>query len=145
MSTEKYVKAGIIAGIVLVGFAITITVIQTYSNYFQNLFIVPIDKDNVKKLFEESEEYQIFIKRFPDHEISFWANKYDAQLQLGAINPETQNQLVLRMYYNNDQGLSHSATCDAVDRKSSNRYSSEGIFTKSFLQTTNCLDPKMSD
>jgi hypothetical protein len=142
MSTEKYVKAGIIAGIVLVGFTIIITTIQVSSNYFQNLFVVPLDEDEVKKIFEESEEYQIFKKRFPDHEISFWINKYDAQFQAGAMNPETQNQLSLRLYYTNDQGLTHNVVCDAMERKSPSRYSADGVFTKSFLENTNCLDPK---
>ena len=141
LTTERYVKAGIIAGIVLVGFTIVFGIIPSSVNNYQQFFVFTPDSDTLKQKFLQSEEYQTFDKRFPDNTIDFSMTKYDAQFSASAANKETQNILVLTMSMNfNDDRIYKSAQCSALAMKSGIRYNSDNVMVMPFLETTTCLD-----
>jgi hypothetical protein len=141
MTVEKYIKAGIISGIILAGFTIVFGIIPGSMNNYQQYFVFPPDENSVKEKFLQSAEYQTFDKRFPDNTIDFSMTKYDAQFSASAANKETQNILVLSMSMNfNDYRIYKSAQCSALAMKSGIRYNSDNVMVMPFLETTTCLD-----
>ena len=141
MTTERYVKAGIIAGIVMVGFTIVFGILPNSINSYSQYFIFTPDENSIKEKFLQSAEYKLFDKRFPDNTIDFSMTKYDAQFSVSAANKDTQNILVLSMSMNfSDDRIYKSAQCSALVMKSGNRYNSDNAMVMPFLETTTCLD-----
>lgn len=142
MTVERYIKAGIISLIVLVGVVIVFSILPYSINNYQQYFVFPPDEDSVKQKFLQSPEYQTFKERFPDHSTDFWMNKWDAQFSASATNPDTQNILILRMNTNfNDNRTYKSVQCDVMAHKSGIRYNADDVSVKPFLETTKCLEP----
>lgn len=141
MTLDRYIKAGILSGIILVGFTISFGIIPSSVNNYQQYFVFPPDENSVKQKFLQSAEYQTFDKRFPDNTIDFSMTKYDAQFSASATNKDTQNILVLSMSMNfNDNRIYKSAQCSALAMKSGIRYNSDNVMVMPFLETTTCLD-----
>jgi len=141
LTVERYVKAGIISGIVLVGFTIVFGILPSSWNNYQQFFVMPQDENKIKEKFMQTPEYQTFKNRFPDSIIDFSMTRYDAQFSVSATNKETQSILVLRLSDNfNDNRIYKSAQCNALVIKSGNRYNADDAMVQPFLETTTCLD-----
>ncbi len=141
MNIEKYVKAGIVSVIVLIGFVIIFSILPNSFNNYQQFFVISPGENILKEKFLQSQEYQTFKKRFPDNVIDFSMSKYDAQFSVSATNKDTQNILVLRLSENfNDYKMYKSAQCSALVMKSGNRYNADDVLVQPFLDTTTCLD-----
>ena len=141
MTIEKYLKAGIISIIILVGFVIIFGILPNSINNYQQYFAFPPDEDSVRQKFLQSPEYRTFKERFPGHSTDFSMTRWDAQFSASATNLDTQNILVLRMSTNfNENRVFKSAQCDVLAIKSGNRYSADDVMVKPFLETTKCLE-----
>jgi len=141
LTVERYIKAGIISGIILVGFTIVFGILPNSINSYSQYFVFPPDEDTINEKFLQSEEYQTFKKRFPDNHVNFSMTKYDAQFSASAANKDTQNILVLSMSTNfNDSRMYKSVQCSALAMKSGIRYNADDVMVKPFLETTTCLD-----
>lgn len=142
LTVERYIKAGIISLIVLVGFVIVFGILPNSINNYSQYFIFPPDENSVKQKFLQSPEYQTFKERFPDHSTDFTMERWGAQFSASAINPDNQNILVLRMGTDfNDNGINKSVRCDVMNIKSGIRYNAEDASVIPFLKTTKCLEP----
>ncbi|MEM3172706.1 MAG: hypothetical protein QXE82_04115 [Candidatus Nitrosotenuis sp.] len=67
MNIEKYIKAGIISVIVLIGFVIVFWVMPRSIGNYQQYFVISPNEDEVRQKFMQTAEYQAFKERFPDH------------------------------------------------------------------------------
>ena len=141
MTLDRYIKAGIISGIVLVGFTIVFGILPSSMNNYQQFFVFPPDENSEKQKYLQSEEYQTFDKRFPDNNVDFSMTKWDSQFSVSALNKDTQNILMLSMSSNyNDNRIYKSAQCSALAMKSGVRYNADNAMVIPFLETTTCLD-----
>ena len=66
-----------------------------------NVYDQPLNQsdEELEKIFTESKEYAAFAERFPDYVAEFSRGIDNARFQMGALNPETGNTLVMDMYY----------------------------------------------
>jgi hypothetical protein len=141
LTVERYIKAGIISFIVLVGFVIVFGILPNSIHSYSQYFVFSPDENSVKQKFLQSEEYQTFTKRFPDNHVDFSMTKYDARFSVSASNSDTQNILILNMYDNfNENRISKSAECNTLAIKSGIRYSASEAMVKHYLETTKCLE-----
>ena len=142
MTVERYIKAGIISLIVLVGFVIVFAILPNSINNYQQYFVFPPDENSIKQKFLQSQEYLTFKERFPDHSTDFSMGRWDAQFSASAMNADNQNILILRMNANfNDDRLDKSVRCDVMNIKSGIRYDARDASVIPFLKTTKCLEP----
>ncbi|AJZ75416.1 hypothetical protein [Candidatus Nitrosotenuis cloacae] len=141
MGIERYIKAGVISFIVLIGFVIVFWILPNSINNYSQYFVFPPDENSAKERFLQTPEYQTFKERFPKHSTDFWMNKWEAQFSASAINPENQNIVILRMNTSfSDDRIYMSAHCDAMAKKSGIRYDAGDVTVKPFLETTKCLE-----
>ena len=142
------VKAGIIAGIVFIGFMMImlgISILPNVMNNFNNNVLNQSDED-LERSFLESKEYKAFAERFPNHEKEFSRNEHSAQFQVGVMNPESGNQLLMDMYRNGYDGtrIDKNIRCESSERIEDDyerrTMRANGVMTKSFIETTKCLD-----
>ena len=95
-------KAGIITGIIFAGFMMImlgISVLPNVINDYDRNQVLNQSDEKLEKLFTESKEYAAFAERFPDYVAEFNRGSHDARFQMGALNPETGNALVMDMRY----------------------------------------------
>lgn len=146
MNTEKYVKAGIISGIVLVGVTIAFGIIPSFTDrYIHDVFEAKptsISEAEVNQKFLESKEYQAFAQRFPEHETEFqYSDRQDSRFAAIAYNEETQNALILSLRYDVwDEDIDQNIQCSTMKRTSGIRYDADNFLVTPFIKSTNCLD-----
>lgn len=140
MNIEKYIKAGIISVIVLIGFVIVFWVMPSSIGNYQQYFVISPNEDEVRQKFMQTAEYQAFKERFPDHTTDLWLSKWDAQFSATVADPESKNILILRLNTNfNDNRIYKWAQCDVMVIKSGNRYNANDELVKPFLEITDCI------
>ncbi len=143
------VKAGVVTGIVFAGFLMIMLGISMLPNviddYERDQFLNQSDEE-LEKLFTESKEYAAFAERFPDHAAEFYRTSHEAGFQMGALNPETGNKLVLNMHYYGygDNYVEKYIRCeyttgDEPGRDESQTYA-DGVLVKLYIESTKCLD-----
>ena len=140
------VKAGIITGIIFAGFImITIgltTLPNLISNYDHDQTLTQSDEE-LEKMFMESREYVVFSERFPDHVSELNRRQHDAEFQMGDLNPDTGNALILELRYDEYRGMDKNAYCDYGNPGPDvyrGRDSAHGVLVQKFIATTKCLD-----
>ena len=144
--TSAVAKAGIITAIIFIGFIMVLlgfTVVPSiFSKYIDTSADVLSDEEFEQK-FLESEEYQIFAKRFPDHDHTFSHSQHGAGFEAGSVNSETGNTLLLEMTLQGDGGI-HDKYVECELDGTSNDYGhgndAKGVFVKNFIENTDCLD-----
>jgi hypothetical protein len=144
MNIEKYVKAGIISGIVLVGFTIIFGLILGNYNQWNYLFLYKehaVNQEEAIEILQGTLEYKEFEKRFPDHTWDLVMRNDQAELRVGAYNQDTKNALFMELTYSFEGGnIWKRANCEAFHRFSGERYEASEQIVLPFLQTTRCLD-----
>ena len=102
--------------------------------------------EELEKLFTESKEYAAFADRFPDYAAEFYRGSHEARFQMGALNLETGNQLVLNMHYYGygDNYVEKYIRCEHITGDEPNRDESQtyadGVLVKLYIESTKCLD-----
>ena len=142
-------KAGIITGMIFAGFVMIMLGIAILPNaidgYDRNQVLNKSDEE-LEKIFTESKEYAAFAERFPDHAAEFSRGSHDARFQMGALNPETGNALVMYLYYNEYDGprIDKDIRCEYVVTDEGDRYEhqnyADGVLVKLYIENTKCLD-----
>ena len=140
-------KAGIITGMIFAGFVMIMLGIAILPNVINN-YDRPLNQsdEELEKLFTESKEYAAFAERFPDYAVEFSRGMHDAQFQMGALNPETGNALVMYLYYNEYDGprIDKDIRCEYVVTDEGDRYEhqnyADGVLVKLYIENTKCLD-----
>ena len=144
MISDTYIKAGIITGIVLVSLTFVFSVIPFMTNYGNQISWALTSTESIEKKFKQTEEYKVFTERFPNYKEKFVRYYDSARLTLYTESENLENILRLDFYtygYNTPD-IQINAQCQAIHIKSGNRYSADDFMVKSFLETTNCLDPE---
>lgn len=144
MSLERYAKAGIISGIVLIGatiaFGLAPDFINRYDHYFEN-FEILVSEEDVHQKYLQSTEYKAFSERYPEHDVEFWYNNNDSKFGAVAYNAESGNALVLSLRYNAwDDEMRKDVECSAIKRLSGVRYNANDLLVTPFIKATDCLD-----
>lgn len=145
MISEKYIKAGIVTGIVLVSLTFVFSMIPFLMNYGSQISWAFTSTESLEKRFKQAEEYIVFTERFPDYKEKF-ARTYDsARLTVYAESENLENVLRLDFYtyIYNFPDVQINAQCQAIHIKSGNRYNADDFMVESFLKTTNCLEPEL--
>ena len=144
--TSTYAKAGIITAIIFVGFVMVLlgfTVVPSiFSQYWDGSADV-MSNDEYEQKFLESKEYLAFAKRFPDHDTSFSRTQHGAGFEVGSVNSETGNMLLLEMTLQGSGDIHDKyAECesDGTFDNPGNNKDAKGVFVKNFIENTNCLD-----
>ena len=142
-------KAGIITGIIFAGFMMIMLGITVLPNvidgYDRDQILNQSDKE-LEKLFTESKEYAAFAERFPDYVAEFNRGSNDARFQMGALNPETGNALVMDMRYRGYDGhyIEKDIRCEYAIDDEDGRYEypdhADGVLVKLYIENTKCLD-----
>ena len=140
-------KAGIITGIIFAGFMMIMLGIAILPNAINN-YDRPLNQsdEELERIFTESKEYAAFAERFPDHVVEFSRGTDDARFQMGALNPETGNALVMDMYYHEYGGprIDKDIRCEYVVTDEGDRYEhqnyADGVLVKLYIENTKCLD-----
>ena len=142
---EKIVKAGIITGIIFAGFimvAIGVSVFPMSIRNFNDDILNQSDKE-LETAFLESKEYIAFSERFPEHEREFFRTPHSAEFEVGAMNIETKNQLLMYMqiYGYNENRIEKNVHCEPFTHDESEQLMhANGVLVKQFIETTKCLD-----
>ena len=143
------VKAGVVTGIVFAGFLMIMLGISMLPNVIDDYERDQISNqsdEELEKLFTESKEYAAFAERFPDYAAEFYRGSHDARFQMGALNPETGNQLVLNMHYYgyDDNYVEKYIRCEYAIDYEQDHYESQtyadGVLVKLYIESTKCLD-----
>ncbi len=140
-------KAGIITGMIFAGFMMIMLGISVLPNVI-NVYDQPLNQsdEELEKIFTESKEYAAFAERFPDYVAEFSRGTDDARFQMGALNPETGNALVMDMYYHEYGGprIDKNIRCEYVVTDEGDRYEhqnhADGVLVKLYIENTKCLD-----
>ena len=144
MIAEKYIKAGIVTGIVLVSLTFVFSVIPFMMNYGSQISWAFTSTESLEKKFKETDEYKIFVERFPNYKEKFVRTYDSAKLTVYAETENLDNVLQLNFYtymYQGGSDFQINAQCQAIHIKSGNRYSADDFMVASFLEKTNCLEP----
>ncbi|MCH9658751.1 hypothetical protein K0U27_08720 [archaeon] len=144
--TSTVAKAGIITAIVFIGFIMILLGFTVVPSIFNQYIVTPVDvmsDDEFKQRFLESEEYQAFTKRFPDHDQNFSRSQHGAGFEAGSVNSETGNTLLLEMTLQG-KGDIHDKYVECESDGTANEYENNsdarGVFVKNFIENTDCLD-----
>ena len=144
--TSTVTKAGIITAIVFIGFIMVLlgfTVVPSIFSKYIDTSVDVLSDEEFEQKFLESEEYQIFVKRFPDHDHTFSHSQHGAGFEAGSVNSETGNTLLLEMTLQGDGGI-HDKYVECELDGTSNNYGhsndAKGVFVKNFIENTDCLD-----
>lgn len=144
--TSTVAKAGIITAIVFVGFIMVLlgfTVVPSIFSKYVDTSIDVLSDEEFEQKFLESEEYQAFAKRFPDHDQNFSRTQHGAGFEAGSVNSETGNTLLLEMTLQGKGDIHDKyAECesDFTPDKHGNNEDARGVFVKNFIENTDCLD-----
>ena len=142
-------KAGIITGIIFAGFMMImlgISVLPNVINDYDRNQVLNQSDEKLEKLFTESKEYAAFAERFPDYVAEFNRGSHDARFQMGALNPETGNALVMDMRYRGSGGhyIEKDIRCEYAIDDESDRHEypdhANGVLVKLYIESTKCLD-----
>lgn len=143
MIAEKYIKAGIVTGIVLVSLTFVFSVIPLLMNLGPQISWALTPDDSIEKSFKQTEEYKVFTERFPNYKEKFIRGYDSARLTVFTNSEDLEN--VLRIDFNTYgytiNNLQINAQCQATHIKSGNRYTADDFLVKPFIETTNCLEP----
>ena len=82
MISERYIKAGIITGIVLTSLTFVVSVTPFLMNIAPQMSWAIISNDQIKEKFKQTDEYKAFAKRFPDYQEKYLRDGGSANLQL---------------------------------------------------------------
>ena len=147
---ETITKAGIITGIIFAGFVMIllgITILPNIVNNYDHDPMLSQSGEELEEILTESEEYVAFAERFPDYAAEFHRGKHDAWLQMGALNLETGNALVMDLRYHEYDGpyIDKSIHCEyGAATHESDRYErpdhASGVLVKLYVEKTKCLD-----
>ena len=143
MVPEKYIKAGIITGIVLVSLTFVFSVIPFLITIGPQTSWAFTSNESIEKTFKQTEEYIVFTERFPNYKEKFIRNYDSAVLSVFANSDDLENllRLDLSTYGFSMNNLQINAQCQATHIKSGTRYNADSFLVKPFLETTNCLEP----
>ena len=142
-------KAGIITGMIFAGFMMImlgISVLPNVINNYDRNQVLNQSDEKLEKLFTESKEYAAFAERFPDYVAEFNRGSHDARFQMGALNPETGNALVMDMRYRGSGGnyIEKDIRCEYAIDDESDRYEyldhANGVLVNLYIESTKCLD-----
>ena len=143
-------KAGIITGIIFAGFVMImlgITILPNVVNNYDHDPMLNKSDEELEEILTESKEYVAFAERFPDYATEFYRGKHDAWLQMGALNPETGNTLVMDLRYHEYDGpyIDKNIHCEyGAAAHGSDRYErpdhASGVLVKLYIENTKCLD-----
>lgn len=142
MISERYIKAGIITGIVLTSLTFVVSVTPFLMNIAPQIGWAIVSNDQIKEKFKQTDEYKAFAKRFPNYQEKYLRDSGSANLQLIAEDEKKENRLILSISVDSYRGfdmINAYANCDALHIKSGNRYSADNLSSKSFIESTNCL------
>lgn len=95
-------------------------------------------EEEQKKKFTEHPGYKAMYERYPNASEEWTYRHNSGSMDVGAMNVETGNQLILSMYYHeyNDE-ISSNLRC--VKHGHDDTYV-EGLFVKDFIKNTDCLE-----
>ena len=143
MISERYIKAGIITGIVLASATFVISSIPFFLNYAPQISWGLVSSEEIQNKMKSTPEYKIFVERFPDYKTKFWKDQSSAGMTVYATDAQNEDRLMLNFYADSYRGAEVrqiSAVCEAIHRESGVRYNADDLQVESFLKNTNCLD-----
>jgi len=143
-----------IAYCVGIGIALSVFVLFLYSflphqiqnNAWDNLDVMPLDKEELLKKFQEHPAYAAFYEKYPDanEEINYNKNANRGGLEVGIRNSENGNTLMLQMHYNTyEDNINVNINCNKSpepNRYNHNTNNAHGLFVIDFIEQTDCLE-----
>ena len=143
------VKAGITMGMVFAGFLMIIfgiSLLPDVIDDYDRVQTLNQSDEELEKLFTESKEYAAFAERFPDYVAEFYRGSSNARFQMGALNPETGNSLMMEMHYHGHNGnyIEKDIRCERMIYDERGHYEFQdyerGVLVKLYIESTKCLD-----
>jgi len=99
--------------------------------------------DKILELFEVHPAYIVFYEIYPDAKQEL-GNRHrgDGNLQVGIMNFDTNNQLVMDMYYDKwADSIRVNVRCNIMDENGNHNrnLSADGLFVEDFIRHTSCV------
>lgn len=154
MKIEKLGKIGIGVGIavgVMILFMLSLTIPDMIErinpNYNTPRFeqtseIEDVNAEFLMEKFTQTESYDVFVQRYPDHVENLYADKGGGNLHLMAVNTDSNNVLNLRFNWSINRELVIDIDAECVIGNSLDRAEirARQSAVPDFLKKTDCLD-----
>lgn len=96
-----------------------------------------VDPDEAVPAIRANAAYEAMYERYPDAVERINHDNDQVEMEVGVMNSETGNQLILRIYAYSE--YSHHVTVHCIDSVMDDQQYVDGLFAAEFVKTTDCV------